>query len=428
MPGINRTLKTLLVAAGLMLTPLALGQDDSSEFERLRVEMQALRAELEAMKAEKAEEQQVLQALSQEEAEKEEEAESQALRENREARSRELAEAAREEERRAREEVERVRMHRTAMNEEMRAELQAARAELAAAARKLAETQRNLVEERAEKRHFSLRSGDRDGDVHIVMDDDHPVTQIRPRLGVVLGRRAQGREVLALTPGGGAEAAGLRAGDRLLEINGMALKERSSIYHALRDVQPGELVPVLVERDGEQLSFSVETSAPDRAISVFANRWVPDLDIDVDIDFDDIRQGLEDLREDLIGLNGELPEGILPPNLPGLYLLGDDSNLVSNHPGLAGYFGTGDGVIVLRIGGDNSLGLADGDVILRIDDVLVSHPVDLGRVILERDPGDVAELEIMRGGETLTLEGQVPPPMAPAAPEAPGKRVYKSRY
>ena len=61
--------------------------------------------------------------------------------------------------------------------------------------------------------------------------------------------------------------------------------------------------------------------------------------------------------------------------------------------GLATYFGTGEGVLVLEVDEDSELGLEPGDVILRIG----SRSVD--------DPGRVHELlETYRGDEEITIE------------------------
>ena len=94
--------------------------------------------------------------------------------------------------------------------------------------------------------------------------------------------------------------------------------------------------------------------------------------------------------------------------LPGLYALGDRSELTANHPGLEQYFGTGKGVIVLRIDADNELGLTDGDVIMEVDDTAVARPTDVARQLLSKEQGSAIELLVMREGNAERISGTIP--------------------
>lgn len=304
-----------------------------------------------------------------------------------------------------------------AKREALRAELQAARTEMAQAAREMARLQRELVEEDARQGRWTMKmDGNENENVEIIVDSDHDVQfyGITPKLGILVsGGGDSGKEVLGLTPGGGAEAAGLQRGDRVVEVNGLALdNEGNSIGKALEGLEAGATVPVVVERNGSSMSFDVTTSAPDRDIRAFAYRFGPDVIADLGFDTEDFNKSLEGIEREIVMMREggfpHPPEAPHAPRLPGLFVLGGDSDLVSNHDGLAPYFGTGDGVIVLRIGNDNPLQLTDGDVILSIDGEPVSRPADLGRVMLEREPGDTMLLEVMRNGTLNQVEGTVP--------------------
>ncbi|QKK01169.1 MAG: PDZ domain-containing protein [Pseudomonadota bacterium] len=85
--------------------------------------------------------------------------------------------------------------------------------------------------------------------------------------------------------------------------------------------------------------------------------------------------------------------------------------MISNHAGLERYFGTADGVVVLRIDSGNELGLEDGDVVLSIDGEAVSRPVDIALALLGRS-GETASLEVMRDGERITIEAELTEPQA----------------
>ncbi|MBY6205481.1 PDZ domain-containing protein [Halomonas denitrificans] len=297
-----------------------------------------------------------------------------------------------------------------AQRDALRAELDAARAELAEAARRMARLQRQLVEEGGHRGRWQMKMGEGDENIEIIVDSAiaHAFGGTTPKLGILVGGEGGDFEVLGLTPGGGAEAAGLQSGDKVVEVNGMAVGANATIGDALADLEAGTVVPVVVERDGQRMSFDVETSAPEHGLHAFAHRFAPEIDLDVDA----IREGLEGMEREIIRMHeGDFPmppDAPHAPRLPGLFVLGGDSDLVSNHDGLASYFGTGDGVVVLRIGDDNPLQLADGDVILSIDGESISRPADLGRAMLDREAGDTVVLEIMRDGTLQQVEGTVP--------------------
>ena len=75
--------------------------------------------------------------------------------------------------------------------------------------------------------------------------------------GFFVGRSPEGPTVVSVTPGSAAQAAGLRADDLLLELNGAPISGRISAW--MRERTPGETIRVKVRRDGEEreLSFAV---------------------------------------------------------------------------------------------------------------------------------------------------------------------------
>lgn len=316
--------------------------------------------------------------------------------------------------------------------EQLRAELEAARGELAQAARRMARLQRQLVEQEIgddEIGRWISKDGDGIEIENIVIPDPSAFgSRVRfglapdtPRLGILVGRNDGEHEILGVTPGGGAEAAGLQRGDRVLAVNGIELGDGSpTISGAMEGVEAGSSVPVAVERNGERIEFEVATSAPEDDIHVFAHRF-GELE-EQRAHVESLREGLGDIEREIIVMRpGANAPGAPPrPRLPGLFVLGGNSDLVSNHEGLAPYFGTGDGVIVLRIDQDNPLKLEDGDVVLTIDGEPVRRPVDLGRAMIDRDPGEGVLLEIMRDGTLVQVEGSVPESLLPRPGAAPG--------
>jgi len=320
--------------------------------------------------------------------------------------------------------------------EKLRAELETARTELAKAARRMAQLQRELVEADG-ARHWIAAAPD-GGEIEEIVIGDTPRFRLfddTPRLGILVEPGEAGYEVVGVTPGGGAEAAGLQRGDRVVAVNGHDVADgETSIRDALEGLEAGTTVPVAIERADERRELEVETSAPEGDLRVFAHRFAPHDEGRAHLEA--LREGLAEAQREIIVMHdGDGPRPPLPPRLPGLFVLGGNSDLVGNHEGLAPYFGTGEGVIVLRIDADNPLSLTDGDVVLSIDGQPVRRPVDLGRAMLDREPGETVVLEVMRNGALTQIEGSVPdsfvpgrghrggfglwmpsPPQAPAAP------------
>ena len=75
--------------------------------------------------------------------------------------------------------------------------------------------------------------------------------------GFLVGRSSDGPTVVAVTPGSGAQAAGLRVDDILVELNGAPISGRISAW--MRERTPGETIKLKVRRDGveRELSFAV---------------------------------------------------------------------------------------------------------------------------------------------------------------------------
>jgi uncharacterized iron-regulated protein len=70
------------------------------------------------------------------------------------------------------------------------------------------------------------------------------------KLGVRLGERseASGVPLLSVEAGGGARAAGVRAGDRLVRIGDQPVASLADVHIALLDRSPGQRLPVVVQR------------------------------------------------------------------------------------------------------------------------------------------------------------------------------------
>lgn len=310
-----------------------------------------------------------------------------------------------------------------AEREALREELHEARRKVAEAAREMARIQRELADSEAIgirverlKALQGLEGELSEMEEHIHREVERAMRMTRPRLGVLLGGDDDANAIVGVTPGSGAEKAGIRAGDRLLSINGENVDagEPGSLRGAMEGVEHGDSVPVAIERDGERLTLDVTVSSPTHDFRVITHdiKGPPHAPHAPDAPRID-REVFVIEREP-----HRAPHAPMPPLPPGLAGLGRHSDMISNHAGLESYFGTAEGVVVLRIDADNPLKLEDGDVVLGIDDEAVSRPVELGRALLGRG-GETVTLEIMRGGERMTIEAALPESKAVSA-LAPG--------
>jgi S1-C subfamily serine protease len=80
----------------------------------------------------------------------------------------------------------------------------------------------------------------------------------RAFMGISSGLGADGGVVVGgVTPRGPADRAGLREGDRILEIGGTAVHDTDDVSSAVNARRPGDEVRVIVERDGQRRTLTV---------------------------------------------------------------------------------------------------------------------------------------------------------------------------
>jgi S1-C subfamily serine protease len=89
----------------------------------------------------------------------------------------------------------------------------------------------------------------------------------RAFLGVRMGDAPEGGAAVgAVVAGGPADRGGLRSGDRIVEIDGAPVRDSDGVSSAVNAGRPGQEVRVVVERDGERRTLTVELGTqPDQA-------------------------------------------------------------------------------------------------------------------------------------------------------------------
>jgi hypothetical protein len=228
----------------------------------------------------------------------------------------------------------------------------------------------------------------------------------RGRIGVIVDTRVNaagdkvGARIEGVTPGGPAEKAGLKVGDVITRFNGTALGGVASaddensgpgmklidLAHAL---EPGDTVQVEYRR-----------GADSRKSTIVA----------------------EDLGGDAWTGRMEMPEmgGAFENMMPKMRMgLGNDFEfafgspwggieLVELNPDLGDYFGTREGVLVVRAPEDSTLALKGGDVIVSIGGRKPTSPMQAMRILRSYDPGESVTLDVLRKQRHVNVTWKVP--------------------
>ncbi len=209
----------------------------------------------------------------------------------------------------------------------------------------------------------------------------------RAIIGVVLEppESGAGARVKDVSPGGAAEAAGVRVGDVIVAVNGTTVKDGArEVATMLRQVEPESTVQLRVMRDGKPKEVKVTARAFEQQQFVYTP---PNFDFDFDFDFDHDRAR---------GWSGPF----------GGTLAGMEVTTLT--PQLARYFGADEGLLVLRAPKGDLYKLQDGDVILKIDGRVPSSGSHVARILRSYQPGEKVTLHIMRDRRPQELQVTLP--------------------
>jgi len=233
----------------------------------------------------------------------------------------------------------------------------------------------------------------------------------RGRIGVVVKTDSDaaddklGARIEAVTPGGPADKAGLKAGDIITRFNGTALggvttqEEDASgpgmkLIELARALDPGDTVQVEYRRG----------SATNKATIVAEELgWGGN-----------VRGGDLRIETPEMGEMDHMWEGFPKMQMgPGAFTwtMGDawgGIELVNLNPDLGEYFGTREGILVVRASEDSTLPLKGGDVILAIGGRKPTSPMHAMRILRSYDTGETVSIEVLRKQKRTTLSWKVP--------------------
>jgi S1-C subfamily serine protease len=279
----------------------------------------------------------------------------------------------------------------------------------ASVAKRLADAQRRLEDA---AREVAELSGEAAGGVGMRRFDYSVGNPRRAMLGVNLGGaepNGGGVRVDGVSPGGPAAEAGVRVGDVIVAIQARPVATGRELVRAMEAIEPGEKVPLRLQRDGRPVEVWVEARGFDHPLFIGTNAgtW-----------------------------SRGLPAPVVMPFEHGEHWLLDgwgEAELVTLTPGLGRYFGADKGVLVARAPGDTVPGLQDGDVIVSIGGREPQSGSHAMRILRSYQPGEKVELRILRDRKALAVSVEIPAsgasnvlrgttaprPARPPAPPAP---------
>ena len=199
-----------------------------------------------------------------------------------------------------------------------------------------------------------------------------------------------GVELYGVTPGGGAEAAGLQAGDLITSIGATSLVDVDEPMQALvshmKGVELGEEVMVNYLREGVSASAAITTQERSAHMATFFSD--SDFDLDFDFDFD---VNLDEFA------NGADFSAMIPSVRSSVE---HSSRLMSVEGELAGYFAVDKGVLVVSAPQQDSQ-LKGGDIILSVGGEEIADVQQAQRHLAAIV--NVADVDVMRSGQRHTI-------------------------
>ena len=258
-----------------------------------------------------------------------------------------------------------------------------------------------------------------------------PLMQRRARLGVTVSLEPRatdsvGAYLESVTPGGPAAKAGLQAGDLVTRLDGKSVHESGvkttkgqsapgvGLIELAAKLEPNDTITVNYVRGDARRSTSLVTG--DEPIV-----WAGDGNVmrmllpggERIFEFPGLRlqPRIEIERgpriESRVGPERRL-EVLREPGRWTVHLDGgalSDLELAPLNADLGGYFGTTEGVLVVKVADQSPLGLKAGDVILSVDSRKSSNPNSLMRILHSYENGESLKFEVMRQKRRETVTG-----------------------
>lgn len=221
-----------------------------------------------------------------------------------------------------------------------------------------------------------------------------------PLIGVTLdpGSGREGARVLDVSPGGPAAAAGVRAGDLIVAVNGESMVGRDRAAHdatrALRASPPEQPLKLKLQRAGKPLELAVTP----RTLRYDASALAIDGPFTAALPVPPMPPTPPDV---LLSSGGAFVHAGMRSGLSGL-------EFVTLTPGLGEYFGADKGVLVVRAPKAGTLQLREGDVIQAIGGREPTSGAHATRILASYQPGESVAIRVLRQRKVVTLNASFP--------------------
>jgi S1-C subfamily serine protease len=268
---------------------------------------------------------------------------------------------------------------------------------------------RNQMEQRLKDARERMEQAAREmAELSLSLDGEHGtldrrvkvIVVRRPMLGMSIDHRSGGAaagagvRVVSVSPGGPAEAAGIRANDQIVSLNGTPLLGDA------RQTAPQQLQSIMkAAKSGEPMAIEYR-----REGKPYKSQIVPKDAVDEHEDLD-----LPPLHEllTLEGRDGDAMTRVMRLGFRDSSGFGA-AELVDLSPALGSYFGTDKGLLVVRAPPDQRLRLQDGDVLVDIDGRVPGSAAHALQILASYRSGETVRLHILRQKQRLELSVQVP--------------------
>jgi hypothetical protein len=237
--------------------------------------------------------------------------------------------------------------------------------------------------------------------------------QRRGRLGILVdltadaARDSIGARVAGVTPNGPADHANVRTGDIVVRINGTRLAALAGRADTPDEQsRPGMRLIEIASRLEQGDTVRLELRRDNRPVTVTFQSGESDADVIVQR----FREAMPFMGEKLqmTPFEGGGEGRVSIRALAGISEALAGIELVKVNAGLAEYFGTSEGLLVVDAPDDSSLGLRAGDVILSIGGRHPTSPAHAMRILGTYDAGESLAFEVMRQKHRITVNGRMP--------------------
>ncbi|TXH06331.1 MAG: PDZ domain-containing protein [Nevskiaceae bacterium] len=286
--------------------------------------------------------------------------------------------------------------------EQARRDLRAAQEEMQRAAQELARASGEVQKNSPKAWAWEYMTNPHRAVIGVIIDSAPERNRVSP--GVI---------VEAVTPGGGADKAGIKSGDIIVAANGVTLSAKRGdpqppehkLMAVMAKLEPGQSLKLDYERDGQRASTVAVTQRPDPS-AMHAFHDDPDSDVLVPVP---PMAPVPPVPP--VPAVPDIPP--IPPVPPTAQVLrwsagGPDFQLAKLDDDLAGYFKTRSGVLVVKAPKDGKLGLKSGDVIQKVGGQTTDDPRAIFDALHRLTPGGKVRLEVVRAGKAVSLDGVVP--------------------